>query len=145
MKDIADAIAARDRATDDERRRVDDRLRELDRQLFAPLTYGLYIPSKSSRNRAGPIRSKEPYISAFVLSDASAADLKRLGVQVRSQVGDVFSAFIPLSAISKLESIAGDSLRRTSTAALPDARRTPCRSPRSTRCTPRPHRSTARA
>jgi subtilisin family serine protease len=39
----------------------------------------------------------------FILSDGSADDLRRFGVRVRSQVGDIFAAFVPLAAIPKLE------------------------------------------
>jgi hypothetical protein len=102
-KGLAEATAAFDRATETEREQAAGRLRELDRKLFAPLSHGLHIPSKPFREMPGLIRITEPYVSAFILSAASAADLKRLGVRVRSQVGDIFSAFIPLAAISKLE------------------------------------------
>lgn len=74
---------------------------ELNRKLFAPITHGLHIP-KGTKNQ-GPARIKEPYVSAFILSDASSEDLSKLGVKVRSQVGDIFTSFIPISLIQKLE------------------------------------------
>jgi hypothetical protein len=50
-----------------------------------------------------PVDFRKPYASAFILSDASSKDLTRLGIKVRSQAGDIFSAFVPLSTIPKLE------------------------------------------
>jgi len=105
-KDINEAVAALDRVKDKDRESAAERLRKLDRQLFAPLTTGLFIPPQSAREKPWPIRMKEQFVSAFILSDASADDLKSLGARVRSQVGDIFSALIPLSAISKLENSA---------------------------------------
>ncbi len=89
---------------DDEKHRDKSlkRLRELDRRLFAPLTTGLFFP-ETDRKKQWPIRLSEPFVSAFILSDAGAGDLNRLGARVRAQVGNVFSVFLPLSAIPKLE------------------------------------------
>ncbi|MGI8838137.1 MAG: S8 family serine peptidase [Pyrinomonadaceae bacterium] len=98
--EIYEAVGGLD--DDKNRDKASKRLRELDRQLFAPLTTGLFIPERG-RGKVWPFRMKESFASAFILSDASADDLKRLGARVRSQVGDIFSAFVPLSAIPKLE------------------------------------------
>ncbi len=81
------------------------RLRELDREIFAPITTGLFFPDDTQK-KPWPFRMREPFASVFILSDASAPDLKKLGAQVRSQAGDVFTAFVPLSAIPKLEASA---------------------------------------
>src|SRR5256885_1922693 len=70
-KEIAAAAAALDQAKDSDRERAVHKLRELDRRLFAPLTHGLFIPPESARAKAWPIRMKEPFVSAFILSDAS--------------------------------------------------------------------------
>jgi hypothetical protein len=73
---------------------------DVQRRIFAPLSAGLHFPdSKSGWLR----RAREPYLSAFVLFDGSADDLRRLGVGVRAQAGDVFTVFAPLSAIGRLE------------------------------------------
>lgn len=101
--DVREAVAALDQAKDKDREKVVERLRALDRRQFAPLTTGLFVPPDKGRGTQWPIRMKEPYVAAFILSDASADDLKRLGVRVRSQVGDIFSAFVPVSAIPALE------------------------------------------
>ncbi|MCP3141050.1 S8 family serine peptidase [Pyxidicoccus xibeiensis] len=101
-RELDEALAALDGAKDEAREGAVDRLRKLDLQLFSPLTTGLFLPL-AGRKKPWPFPMRESFVAAFVLSDASADDLKRLGVRVRSQVGDIFSAFIPLSAIPKLE------------------------------------------
>lgn len=78
------------------------RLQELEDRLFAPVTTGVYFPEGRQRE-PWPIDLREPYVSAFILSDASAEDLIELGVRVRSQAGDVFTALIPISLIARLE------------------------------------------
>src|SRR6185369_10778147 len=64
------------------------------------LTAGLYFPATRSRS---PLKSLEPYISAIVLCDGSAEDLRALGARVRSQAGDVFTVFASLSSIRTLQ------------------------------------------
>src|SRR4051794_23910392 len=57
----------------------------------APLTTGLFLPPLAD----GPewrVGRAEPYASAFVASDASPRDLARLGVVVRNQTCDYFTA-----------------------------------------------------
>ena len=103
MKRRTDAVAEYERSEGAERERAGQMLRDVDRQLFAPLTAGLFIPGLSSNRRLPSSEFDEPFISALILSDASSDDLRRLGVRVRSKVGDVFSAFVPVSVISKLE------------------------------------------
>jgi hypothetical protein len=73
----------------------------LDR-LFAPLTTGVYFPAQRGQPRT-PIRLREPWFSCFILSDASAGDLIRLGVRVRCQQCDIMTAFLPLSKVERLE------------------------------------------
>lgn len=102
-KEIGEVVAALDRTKNRARESTVERLRKLDRQLFAPLTTGLFIPPQARGEKPRPITMKEPFVAVLVLSDASADDLRRLGVRVRSRVGDIFSAFIPLSAIPRLE------------------------------------------
>lgn len=110
-EEFAEAVATLDQAKEKDRKKAVDRLRALDKRLFAPLTMGLFAPpvGRRAQGKPWPVPLKElrePFIAAFILSDASADDLKRLGVRVRSQVGDIFSAFIPLSVIAKLEKLA---------------------------------------
>jgi hypothetical protein len=76
-----------------------ERFERLQQRFFAPLTTGLFLP----RDRGKPIPSREPYVSVFIRSDASAQDLNDLGAHVRSQACDLFTAFIPLSVIQRLE------------------------------------------
>src|SRR5215211_4220051 len=86
------------------RRRGRSPLQELEARLFAPVTTGVYFPSAKRRDPADPGRLREPYFSAFVLSDGSARDLARLGLKVRAKACDVFTAFVPRSAVPRLES-----------------------------------------
>lgn len=104
--EVNEAVAALDQSKEQDREKAIDRLRNLNGQLFAPLTTGLFIPSTNPRVKQWPIRMKEPFVAVFILSDASADDLKRFGARVRSQVGDIFSAFVPVSAIPKIEKLA---------------------------------------
>jgi subtilisin family serine protease len=108
LKQVSDEInsvlAAREAQEEDKKSaKFGERLRDLGDQIFAPLTSGLYFPGTSLGEQPGPVRLKEPFVSAFILSDASAEDLTKLGVKVRSQAGDIFTALIPLSKIEKLE------------------------------------------
>lgn len=72
----------------------------LRKRMFAPLTAGFYLAQKPPACVAGVLKS---CVSAFILFDGSADDLRELGVQVRAQAGDVFSAYVPCSAIKRLE------------------------------------------
>ncbi|MDQ3698887.1 MAG: S8 family serine peptidase, partial [Gemmatimonadota bacterium] len=85
--------------------RIEARRRQLVDRLFAPLTWGLYLPRTRSRRKTGenPAGLSEPYVSVFILSDASASDLRRLGGVVRCQACDVFTAFLPLSRLRRFE------------------------------------------
>jgi len=80
-----------------------EKLRDLDRKLFSPTTTGVYFASPTERRKRWPATLREPYVSAFILSEASSRDLSRLGVKIRSQAGDIFTAFIPFSVIDKLQ------------------------------------------
>jgi hypothetical protein len=78
-------------------------LEELEARLFAPVTTGVFFPSRRRRDPADPGRLRETYFSALIASDASGRDLARLGVKVRSRACDVFTAFVPRSAVRRLE------------------------------------------
>lgn len=71
-------------------------------RALSPLTGGVYFPSRSPSDR-GPATMRVPYVSAFILADASADDLVKLGATIRSQSCDVFTAVVPLSRIAALE------------------------------------------
>lgn len=74
-------------------------------RYFAPLSTGIYIPSLSIFQKDNFLNNKEPFVAAFILSDISALDLTKLGVIVRSQSGDIFSAFVPISVLPNLVSL----------------------------------------
>jgi len=95
-RSIVEKINRRENA---DRERDQEELQELERHVVAPLTCGLFIPG--SGRRITDI--DEEFVSALVWSEASSRDLEQLGVRVRSQVSDVFSTFLPLSAIRRLE------------------------------------------
>jgi subtilisin family serine protease len=86
-----------------DREREEQELGELEREVVAPLTCGLFDPANSPK-RPMPIADiDEEFVSALIWSEASSLDLEQLGVRLRSKVGDVFSTFLPLSAIGRLE------------------------------------------
>ena len=82
----------------------EDAREELQRELaaafqgvYAPLTAGLHAANE------GPSPSlAEPYVSVFIEAHASREDLAEMGVRVRSQAGDLYTAFAPLSRIPAL-------------------------------------------
>jgi hypothetical protein len=102
-KEIAATATTLYQGSESKRRLAAEKLRELDHRLFAPLTMGLFVPPEKQRGKARFFRTDEAFVSAMILCDASARDLEALGAKVRSQAGDVFTAFIPLSAIARLE------------------------------------------
>ena len=86
--------------------RAAEELRTLEALLFAPLTTGVQLPRPGGgRPRARDIdtRFNEPVFSVFVLGDASATDLRKLGAVVRFQSCDIFTAFLPRTALQALE------------------------------------------
>jgi Subtilase family len=105
--DIRDARLAVEREESETgKSRARERLQAAERRRFAPLSMGFHVPGSREGLPAPRARFSEPFVSAFVLSDASAADLADMGVQVRTRVGDVFTAFVPVSAIPRLEASA---------------------------------------
>jgi len=78
-------------------------LKEIREQLFAPLTAGIHLAQPAIKSKAWPVSIAETFASVLILSDASAKDLSELGARIRSQAGDIFTAFVPLSALPKLE------------------------------------------
>jgi Subtilase family len=104
IRDARQTVESEESDTGKERAR--ERLQAAERRRFAPLSTGWYVPGDRDGLPAPPARSSEPFVSAFILSDASTADLADMGVEVRCRVGDVFTAFVPLSAIPRLEASA---------------------------------------
>lgn len=101
---LREAAARLQALVEDER--SENRSKELQQAaaaLFAPITHGIHFPDLKDVPQGGP---REPYASVFVLSGASADDLKGLGMRVRSQAGDVFSGDVPLSRLPALEASA---------------------------------------
>jgi subtilisin family serine protease len=70
---------------------------------FAPLLHAVEIPLPREKKKKHPF--KEPYVSAFIKFLGSKKDLEQLGIKVRSQAGDIFTAFIPLKLVARLEKI----------------------------------------
>ena len=70
---------------------------------FAPLLHAVEIPQPREKKKKHPF--KEPYVSAFIKFLGSKKDLEQLGIKVRSQAGDIFTAFIPLKLVPRLEKI----------------------------------------
>ena len=97
--------AKEDPAKDYDEEQRSRELAELERRVFAPITTGLYLSGSSNDKKHWPTDLDEDFVSAFVLSDASAADLTKLGVRIRSKAGDIFIAFVPVSLIPKLETL----------------------------------------
>jgi hypothetical protein len=118
------ALVARKQADDDRRRRQLDAIaglreelrhaagdearretlrREITRHIATfpiPLTFGLYLPENAPRWSGVTLTG--PAVSATVRSQASADDLRSLGLHVRSEAGDVFTVFLPLELSQRL-------------------------------------------
>jgi hypothetical protein len=66
-----------------------------------PFTFGLYLPPKDPA--AGRISHLSVlFVSAIIRSEASAQDLIGLGLDVRSQAGKIFTAYVPLEVCDRL-------------------------------------------
>lgn len=83
--------------------RILENLQRLNQRLFAPLTTGVSFPADPDEAGAMGVESDEPYFSVFILCDMSAADLREMGVRVRNQFGDIFTAHVPKNRIAELE------------------------------------------
>ena len=68
---------------------------------FTPSLHGVELPALKEKGIRHPFT--KPYCSAFIKFLGSRRDLEQLGVKVRSQAGDIFTGFIPLSLITRLE------------------------------------------
>jgi len=72
-------------------------------KLFTPLFHGIYLPGK--KKPEGPGKLTVPYVSVFIRFHGSKKDLEELGIKNRSQAGNIFTAFVPLKLIPKLEAM----------------------------------------
>lgn len=79
------------------------RMRGLYRALFAPLTSGLHYPGDTAAAMRWPVPFKEPFLTAFIVTKADPSELKAMGVLPRRRSRDVYTAWVPFSAIGPLE------------------------------------------
>ncbi len=86
-----------------EEKEVKEKPEKIKDKTFSPLLHALELPQLKEKDKKHPY--KEAYVSGFIKFLGSTRDLQRLGVKVRSQAGDIFTALIPLKLISKLEKI----------------------------------------
>ena len=84
--------------TAETRERFAEEIRGIEERVFAPLTTGFHRPGDAGADT----RWREPHLSVFIVGDVTEGDLREAGVQVRSNVRDMFTAFVPLSRIRAL-------------------------------------------
>ena len=89
---------------------ADERLRELISEISrrtaalpVPLTFGLYYPEDDPVDVARVTSLRTPFVSATISSEASAQDLSALGIHVRNQAGNIFTAYVPLDRLGRLQ------------------------------------------
>jgi subtilisin family serine protease len=70
-------------------------------------THGLHFPQNDFKTYASITKIKETFVSAFIKANATITDLKKLGVEVRNQSGDIFTCFIPFKNITELTKMPG--------------------------------------
>jgi len=71
------------------------------------VTHGLHFPQKDLKSYRAITKIKDTFVSAFIKANATVADLKKLGVEVRNQSGDIFTCFIPFKKIPELANMPG--------------------------------------
>ncbi len=103
LDEIAKKFKEIKKGAENEKKERQRREKELYSLLFAPIFHGIHIPDKEKYTR--PERPKVPYASVFIQFHGNRMDLENLGVIVRSQAGDIFTAFVPLELIPKLEAM----------------------------------------
>lgn len=82
-------------------------MRKLIRGFGVPLVYGVYFPTDDELRDDAPVRWKKPYVSAFIKSQCASVDFEPLGIQVRQQAGDIFTAFVPWDQLERLAVMPG--------------------------------------
>lgn len=71
-------------------------------QFTVPFTFGLYFPKHSRKEVSHFTKLREPFISCLVKSQANIRDLKKVGIEVRNQAGDIFTANVPYKSLKRL-------------------------------------------
>lgn len=71
-------------------------------RFFAPLTCGYHLPEDSGLPGAWRAPGDEPFVSGILSCAAGTRDLERLGITVRSRIGDVFTVLVPWSELDAL-------------------------------------------
>jgi subtilisin family serine protease len=74
--------------------------REVRRPAFHPFTAGIRFPNQQ-HDLPEELRRKEPLLSVIVRSRLERKELERLGFRVRSQVGELFTAWVSWSRLDK--------------------------------------------
>lgn len=69
---------------------------------YIPFTFGLYFPEHEKAEVAAFTDIDVPFVLALIKSQASRTDLVGMGVEVRSQAGDIFSVNIPFHLLPNL-------------------------------------------
>ena len=67
-----------------------------------PFTFGLYFPEHAEKQVAAFTKIQTPFISGMIKSEASVKDLEEMGIEIRNQAGNIFTANMPLGLIEKL-------------------------------------------
>ncbi len=102
-KELEELEQAYARTKDRKRRlQLEDEYQERISGFPVPLTFGLYFPEHAKKEVAKFTKIKKPFISGLIESDANVRDLKKLGVEVRNQAGNIFTANIPFDLIKRL-------------------------------------------
>ena len=109
QRDKIEDLLAQARAEEDSERRLEkaEDIRKLIQGIGVPLVHGVYFPSDDKLKGDAPVALKEPYVSAFIESQCASADFGALGIQVRQQAGDVFTAFVPWDQLQRLAVMPG--------------------------------------
>lgn len=71
------------------------------------LTFGLHFPKSDLKKYGALTKIRETFVSAFIKANATIDDLKKQGIEVRNQSGDIFTCFIPLKKIKELLAMPG--------------------------------------
>lgn len=72
-----------------------------------PVTFGLHFPQADPKTYRKLTKIKETFVSAFIKANATIADLRKLGIDVRNQSGDIFTCFIPLKKVAEIAALPG--------------------------------------
>lgn len=104
--ELAEIETLRARAFEADEEAANELIADAERRLEAlplPITFGLYFPEDDPRDVIRVTHLKTPFVSATIRSDASLQDLTGLGVHVRNQARNIFTAYVPLDLIERLQ------------------------------------------